>query len=129
MKPRRKRGAVTAAGLALIALLMGACSSARPDNEGDAHNTSALGYEMQMHVFTCEDKSSIVTGLNADTFLIDVIGATGESRERLTAPRASVRAASRRLTVTVGNDLLHLERIGRQDLKEHLSFRGKSCWR
>ena len=116
-------------GLALIVVLAGACSPVRQDDDADTHNTLSAGSEMQMHVFTCEDRTSIVTGLSANTFVVDLIGATREDREQLTVPRAQVRTADGRLTVMIGQDRLHLERIGKQGINEHLSFRGKSCWR
>ncbi|KHA65692.1 hypothetical protein NI18_00345 [Sphingomonas sp. Ant20] len=119
----------TRAGMALIAVLAGACSPVRQDDDSDGHNTLSSGSEMRMHVFTCEDRTSIVTGLSANTFVVDLIGATREDREQLTVPRAQVRTADGRLTVMIGQDRLHLERIGKQGINEHLSFRGKSCWR
>lgn len=120
---------VMRAGVVLIALLAVACSSPDADADGEAHNTSAPGSKMQMHVFTCEDGSSILTGLNADSFVVDLVGSTPKDRETLTVPRARAHAVAGRLTVAIGNDLLHLERVGKKGGNEHLSFRGKSCWR
>ena len=57
----------TRAGMALIAVLAGACSPVRQDDDSDGHNTLSSGSEMRMHVFTCEDRTSIVTGLSANT--------------------------------------------------------------
>lgn len=67
--------------------------------------------------------------MGAGTFQVDVVGATREGREKLTAPRTSIRSSHGRLEVTVGPDVLHLERINRLGINEHLWFRGKSCWR
>ena len=120
---------VRRASVVLIALLAVACSSPDADADGEAHNTSAPGSKMQMHVFTCEDGSSILTGLSADSFVVDLVGSTPKDRETLTAPRARARAVDGRLTVAIGKDLLHLEQIGKKGGNEHLSFRGKSCWR
>ena len=122
---------VTRAGMVMIALLAGGCSSSRPNDDGDTHNTSAStsGFGMQMHVFTCEDGSSILTGLSADSFVVDLVGAERGNREQLTVPLSRVHTANQRLTVTIGKDQLHLEPIGKQGINEHLSFRGKSCWR
>ena len=120
---------VRRAGVVLIALLAAACSSPDADADGEAHNTSAPGSKMQMHVFTCEDGSSILTGLSADSFVVDLVVSAPEDRETLTVPRGRARAVDGRLTVAIGKDLLHLERIGQKGGNEHLSFRGKSCWR
>ncbi len=51
--------------------------------------------------------------MGAGTFQVDVVGATREGREKLTAPRTSIRSSHGRLEVTVGPDVLHLERINR----------------
>jgi hypothetical protein len=113
----------------LMALLAVSCSPPDADADGEAHNTSASGSKMQMHVFTCEDGSSVLTGLSTDSFVVDLVGSSPKDRETLTAPRARARAVDGRLTVAIGKDLLHLERIGQKGGSEHLSFRGKSCWR
>ena len=115
--------------MALIVVLAGACSPVRQDDDADTHNTLSAGSEMQMHVFTCEDGSSILTGLSADSFVVDLVGAERGNREQLTVPLSRVHTANQRLTVTIGKDQLHLEPIGKQGINEHLSFRGKSCWR
>lgn len=120
---------VSRAAIASISLLVGGCSATQPTNAGDEHKPSQPDFEMQMHVFACDDGSSIVTSVSADTFLVDVVGATREGREELVAPRSSVRIVNGRLAVKIGQDTLHLERINRQGINEHLSFRGKSCWR
>ena len=120
---------VPRAEIVLIALLVSACSGAQPTNAGDDHKSSAPNSEMPMHVFACDDGSSIVTSMGAGTFQVDVVGATREGREKLTAPRTSIRSSHGRLEVTVGPDVLHLERINRLGINEHLWFRGKSCWR
>mgnify|MGYP003386899874 CR=1 FL=1 len=120
---------VSGARIVLIALLVGACSAAQPTDAGDDHKSSSPNPDMQMHVFACDDGSSIVTSMGDDTFQVDVVGATREGREKLTAPRTSIRSANGRLTVTIGPDVLHLERINRQGINEHLWFKGKSCWR
>lgn len=120
---------VSRAAIASSALLLGACSATQPTNTGDEHNPSRPDSEMQMHIFACDDGSSIVTGVSADTFLVDVVGATREGREKLVAPRSSVRTVNGRIAVKIGQDTLHLEPINQQGINEHLSFRGKSCWR